>query len=216
MNNDEMKTIFFGSDGQPVADEIKAETFEGKDGAGETAGGQGRQEAEHGEQRHKATLKEKVTELQLEIDVLKNELENAQKETDGYIALAQRQKADFDNYKKRNAEAAAGIRQEGLIEGVLKILPVYDVIVKALSMIEDKNTLKGLNMIMQQLNASFKDMGVEMIESLGREFDPDYHNAIMNEEAADEGEKGKVTDVFQEGFMMGGKVIRYAMVKVAV
>ncbi len=203
MNDDELKTISFDEDGQPLAKNPGADEQPPAPAAGEEA-------------RHKTSLKEKVAELGLEIEVLKSELDNAKAEADTYISLAQRQKAEFENYKKRTLEQSAAVRQDGLCEGVLKILPVYDVITKALNMIKDENTLKGLNMIMQTLIESFKSLGIETIDSLGSDFDPAFHNAVMNEEAETEDGKGKITEVFQEGFKMGDKVLRYAMVKVSI
>ena len=199
MNDDDLKKISFDEDGQPVI----------SDNAESAA-------AEETKPHQKRSLKEKVEELGLEIEVLKSELENARQEKETYIGLAQRQKAEFENFKKRNLEQSAMIRLDGLTEGVLKVLPVYDALIKAQAMIKDESTLKGLNMIMQQLLAAFKELGVEKIDSLNAEFDPDFHNAIMNEEAASEEEKGRITEVFQEGFTMGGRVLRYAMVKVTI
>lgn len=161
-------------------------------------------------------LKEKISELDLEIEVLKTHLEIAKNETQSYIDIAQRTKAEFDNFKKRNSEQLGRLRDEGIAEGALKILPVYDALAKASEMINDENTLKGILMIAQRLAESFKELGIEKMESLGRDFDPALHNAVMNEETENEEIKGKVTEVFQEGFRMGDRILRYAMVRVAV
>ena len=69
-------------------------------------------------------------------------------------------------------------------------------------------------MIMAQFNTTLEKLGVEKIESLGQSFDPSYHNAVMHVDDESKGEN-EIVEVFQEGFKMGDKVIRFAMVKVA-
>ena len=161
-------------------------------------------------------LKEKIAGLELDIEILKGDLENERKEKESFINLAQRSRAEFENFKKRNAEDMRRLREDGLADGIHKVLPAYDALVKAADMIKDENTLKGVTMVLQRLEETLKESGVEIIEALGRDFDPSLHNAVMNEPAQDDALKGKVTEVFQDGFKMGGRVLRYAMVKVAI
>jgi len=198
MNNDnEEMSIAFDENGQPIAD--------------------GSAEAEH--KPHKSggkELKEKIVGLELDIEILKGGLENERKEKESFISLAQRGKAEFENFKKRSAEDMRRLREDGLADGIMKVLPVYDALSKAAAMIKDNNTLKGVTMVLQRLDETLKESGVEKIEALGQDFDPALHNAIMNEPAQDEALKNKVTEVFQDGFKRGGRVLRYAMVKVAI
>ncbi len=96
-----------------------------------------------------------------------------------------------------------------------KFLPVYDNLERALKQgTEDEAYRKGVEMIMTQFNATLEKLGVKKIESLGQTFDPALHNAVMHVDDEEQGEN-VIVDVFQEGFMLGDKVIRFAMVKVA-
>ena len=186
-------SIAFDENGQPVAE---AEQKPHKAGARE--------------------LKEKIAALELDIEVLKGAVEAERKEKESFINLAQRSRAEFENFKKRNAEDMRRLREDGLADGIMKVLPVYDALTKAAAMIKDESALKGVTMVLQRLEDALKESGVEKIEALGQDFDPGLHNAIMNEPAQDDGMKGKVTEVFQDGFKTGGRVLRYAMVKVAI
>ena len=98
---------------------------------------------------------------------------------------------------------------------VAKFLPVYDNLVRALAQsTEDRAYRRGVEMIMAQFNTTLEKLGATRIESLGQKFDPNLHNAVMHVVDEEKGEN-EIVEVFQEGFMMGEKVIRYAMVKVA-
>ena len=97
----------------------------------------------------------------------------------------------------------------------MKFLPVYDNLVRALKQpTEDEAYRKGIEMIMTQFCTTMEKLGVEKIESLGRTFDPALHNAVMHVDDETKGEN-EIVEVFQEGFRLGDKVIRFAMVKVA-
>ena len=96
-----------------------------------------------------------------------------------------------------------------------KFLPVYDNLVRALAQsTEDRAYRRGVEMIMAQFNTTLEKLGATRIDCLGQKFDPSLHNAVMHVEDEEKGEN-EIVEVFQEGFMMGEKVIRYAMVKVA-
>jgi len=192
--NDETMSIAFDESGQPIAHEERKTPH--KTGVKE--------------------LKETVAALQLDNEILTNDLEKARAESEKYLDLAQRSRAEFENFKKRTAESTGKIREDGIAEGIIKILPVFDALMQASTMITDESTLKGIDMVTQKLLETFRGAGVERIESAGREFNPDLHNAIMNEETDDEEMKGKIAEVFQEGFRMGTRILRYAMVKVAI
>ena len=98
---------------------------------------------------------------------------------------------------------------------MLQFLPVYDNLERALKQgTEDEAYRKGVEMIMTQFNATLEKLGVEKIKSLGETFDPNKHNAVMHVDDESLGEN-VIVDVFQEGFTVGEKVIRFAMVKVA-
>jgi molecular chaperone GrpE len=96
-----------------------------------------------------------------------------------------------------------------------KFLPVYDNLVRALNQAtEDEAYRRGVEMIMTQFDKTMTELGVTEIESLGKTFDPTLHNAVMHVEDEEKGEN-EIVEVFQKGFKIGDKVIRFAMVKVA-
>ena len=98
---------------------------------------------------------------------------------------------------------------------VQKFLPVYDNLARALKQgTEDEAYRKGVEMIMTQFNSTLEKLGVTAIESLGQTFDPSLHNAVMHVDDEEKGEN-EIVEVFQQGFRLGDKVIRFAMVKVA-
>lgn len=137
----------------------------------------------------------------------------AQAKADEYKDMLQRLQAEFDNFRKRNSEAVKTARIEGGNEMIIAMLPILDSIDRALSMISDESTKAGVELINKMVLDIFGKYGVKEIEALGAEFDPNLHNAVMQVEDADNA--GKVVEVMQKGYARNGKVIRYAMVKVA-
>ena len=114
--------------------------------------------------------------------------------------------AEYDNYRKRTDKEKGGISYS-----VKMLLPVLDNLDRALAF-DPEN--EGVKMIIKQINESFAKLGVEEIESDGKKFDPELHNAVMHEEDPEK-EESVVVQTFQKGYMLGGKVLRHAMVKVA-
>ena len=130
---------------------------------------------------------------------------------DRYLRLL----AEYDNYRKRSQKEKDNLYGDIKAETVTKFLPVYDNLVRALKQpTEDEAYRKGIEMIMTQFNTTMEKLGVEKIESLGKTFDPALHNAVMHVDDETKGEN-EIVEVFQEGFRLGDKVIRFAMVKVA-
>lgn len=125
-----------------------------------------------------------------------------------------RVQADFDNFRRRNAEAVSKARADGSADVYLEMLPVLDNLERALAGMVDENDKKGVEMILRQMKDGLKAGGVEEIEAEGRDFNPDYHNAVTSE-VVEGVEEGKVLAVFQKGYIYRGKVLRYAMVKVS-
>ena len=137
--------------------------------------------------------------------------EAPQAQSDAYLRLL----AEYDNYRKRSQREKDSLYADIKADTLLKFLPVYDNLVRALNQpTEDEAYRKGIEMIMTQFNATIEKLGVEKIESLGKTFDPALHNAVMHVEDESRGEN-EIVEVFQEGFRLGDKVIRFAMVKVA-
>lgn len=123
--------------------------------------------------------------------------------------------AEYDNFRKRSIKEKEAIYAEVKGDTLLKFLPVYDNLVRALSQpTADEAYRKGVELIMNQFVATMEKLGVSKIESLGKTFDPAYHNAVMHVDDEEKGEN-EIVEVFQEGFILGEKVIRFAMVKVA-
>lgn len=130
---------------------------------------------------------------------------------DKYLRLL----AEYDNFRRRSQKEKDNLYADVKADTLLKFLPVYDNLVRALATpTEDEAYKKGVEMIMNQFNTTMEKLGVTKIESLGEKFDPTYHNAVMHVEDEEKGEN-EIVEVFQEGFILGEKVIRFAMVKVA-
>lgn len=132
-------------------------------------------------------------------------------EHDSYLRLA----ADYDNYRKRTLKEKEQAYGHGKADAVEKLLPVYDNLERALNQpTEDEAYKKGVEMTMTQLLSILTGLGVEVFGQEGDLFDPNIHNAIMHTEA--EGvEENTITKVFQKGFKLGDKIVRFAMVEVA-
>lgn len=123
--------------------------------------------------------------------------------------------AEFDNYKKRSAKERESIYTDVRVDTVTKFLPVYDNLARALKAeTADEAFKKGVEMTFGQLLEVFQKLGVEEIETVGKSFDPNLHNAVMHIEDGEKGE-GEIVEEFQKGFKVGDKVIRFSMVKVA-
>ena len=130
---------------------------------------------------------------------------------DKYLRLC----AEYDNFRKRSQKEKDSLYADIKAETLKKFLPVYDNLVRALDQsTEDEAYRRGVEMIMNQFNTTMEKLGVTEIESLGQKFDPAFHNAVMHVEDEEKGEN-EIVEVFQKGFLMGDKVIRFAMVKVA-
>lgn len=128
-----------------------------------------------------------------------------------------RQMAEFDNYRKRTEKEKASMYVIGAKDIVEKILPVVDNFERGLAAAADKADdpfVDGMSKIYKQLMTTLEELGVSQIEAVGKEFDPNFHNAVMHVEDENFGEN-TVAEVFQAGFRLGDKVIRFAMVKVA-
>ena len=148
-------------------------------------------------------------------DPLLEELEKLRKQMDEkeeqYLRLA----AEYDNFRKRSQKEKEGIYQGAKSDAVAAFLPVYDNLERALKQeTADEAYKKGVEMTMTGLKDILSKLGVEEIPALGATFDPSLHNAVMHVEDENAGEN-TVVEVFQSGFKLGEKVIRFAMVKVA-
>ena len=145
---------------------------------------------------------------QAELDALKEQLKQQQ---DKYLRLA----AEYENYRRRTAKEKETIWSYAKGDAAAAFLPVYDNLERALKQeTADESYKKGVEMTMNQLKAVLEKLGIVEIQALGQPFDPKLHNAVMHVEDESLGES-TVAEVFQAGFQIGEKVIRFAMVKVA-
>lgn len=123
--------------------------------------------------------------------------------------------AEYDNFRRRTQKEKEGIYADAKADTVKALLPVYDNLERALKAeTSDEAYKQGVEMTMTGLKKAFETLGVIEIDAAGQPFDPKIHNAVMHVEDETLGEN-TVAEVFQAGFMLGEKVIRFAMVKVA-
>lgn len=132
--------------------------------------------------------------------------------TDQFTRLS----AEYDNYRKRTAKEKEGIYEDAKLDTVQAFLAVYDNLERAVKVEDDDQSphKKGLEMIFGQYREILAKLGVTEMEALGQPFDPNRHNAVMHIEDESLGEN-VVSDVFQAGFMLGERVVRFATVRVA-
>ena len=130
---------------------------------------------------------------------------------DKYLRLC----AEYDNFRKRSQKEKDALYDDSKANTLKAFLPVYDNLVRALvQSTEDEAYKKGVEMIMAQFRTTMEKLGVTEMDCLGQKFDPAFHNAVMHVDDEEKGEN-EIVEVFQQGFMLGDKVIRFAMVKVA-
>ena len=123
--------------------------------------------------------------------------------------------AEYDNFRKRSQKEKDALYGDIKANILTQFLPVYDNLERALKQnTEDEAYKKGVEMIMTQFCSTLEKLGVTEIECLGEKFDPTMHNAVMHVDDEEKGEN-EIVEVFQKGFKLGDKVIRFAMVKVA-
>ena len=132
-------------------------------------------------------------------------------EHDAHLRLA----AEYDNFRKRTIKEKEASYGNGKSDAVAKILPVYDNLSRALNQqTQDAAYKKGVELTMQELVKILTSLGVEIFGKPGDVFDPNLHNAVMHCEDENLGEN-VIAQVFQQGFRIGDKVVRFAMVQVA-
>ena len=132
-------------------------------------------------------------------------------EHDAYLRLA----ADYDNFRKRTLKEKDAAYAHGKADAVEKLLPVYDNLERALNQeTADAAYKKGVELTMTQLVSIFTALGVEIYGQPGDSFDPNIHNAVMHTDD-DSVAENTITQVFQKGFKLGEKIVRFAMVQVA-
>lgn len=201
--NEEKKSV------EETAEEIQSEAA-GEQTAEEATETAGQPEDKGKGFRGRSARKE--SELKKELEALKKEKEDAvAAEKDRYLRLA----AEYDNFRKRSQKERENVYSDAKADTVAQLLPVYDNLERALKAeCADAAFYRGVEMTMTQLSEIFKKLGVEPVESVGKPFDPALHNAVLHTEDETLGEN-IIVEEFQKGFTLNGKIIRFAMVKVA-
>ena len=157
------------------------------------------------------TVEEVVEETTVETPEVNEWEEKYNAEHDAYLRLA----ADYDNFRKRTVKEKEQSYGNGKADAIEKLLPVYDNLERALNQpTEDEAYKKGVEMTMTQLVGIFAGLGVEIFGNVGDAFDPNIHNAVMHTDDDNFGEN-TISQVFQKGFKIGEKIVRFAMVQVA-
>ncbi|QEK12370.1 nucleotide exchange factor GrpE [Crassaminicella thermophila] len=163
----------------------------------------------------KEEISEQVEDEQLhELSMKLKKLEEENEELNNkYLRMT----ADFQNFKKRVEKEKSDIYQFANEKLIMDLLPIVDNLERAVTShsdeANDESFAEGVKMILKQFLDIFKKNGVEEIDALGKEFDPNFHHAVMQEES-DQQESNTILDVFQKGYTLNGKVIRPSMVKV--
>lgn len=189
------------------------ENVKGKETAPETSEAVEKETEEKENKKEKKSEKKKVN---AELEKLKKELEKTQGELaenkDKYLRLA----AEYDNFRRRAAKEKEGVYSDAYSDVISAILPVIDNLERAVKFSDDKESklYEGLSMTLRSFEEALDKLGVSVIESDGKEFDPNLHNAVMHIEDDSYGEN-VVVETFSKGYRKGDKIIRYAMVKVA-
>ena len=158
---------------------------------------------------------ENVEQLSAEIDSLKKKLTEAESKTSEYKDSWLRSQADFQNYKKRLERDNELMYTSMKGDIIKKVLPALDDLERALQNRRAEDPwADGIELIARKLQNMLESEGVKKIEALGVEFDPKYHEAISHE-PANGAHSGHVIGVVQNGYMLGERVIRPALVRVA-
>jgi molecular chaperone GrpE len=146
-------------------------------------------------------------------------IKKLEEEKNSYLELCQRTRAEFENYKKRNATLRADSLDGGVREAVTALLPVIDNLERALDVDAEHDSTKavkeGVQMTVSQMLGVLESLGLEEIRAEGEVFDPNFHHAVMQGEADEDYPEETIMEVFQKGYKLRGRIIRHSMVKVA-
>ena len=189
-------------DEKPAQESEKAENSEPEENGEKAENTAGQESSKEKERKFVGKKKEKKDKKDEKIEELTDKLA--------------RQMAEFDNYRKRTEKEKASMYLVGARDVVEKILPVVDNFERGLTAAKDAEDpfVDGMNKIYKQLTTVLSDMGVTAIESVGKEFDPNLHNAVMHVEDDSVGEN-IIVEEFQKGYKYKDSVVRHSMVKVA-
>lgn len=147
---------------------------------------------------------------------IEEQLEATKKEVEQYKDKYLRAVAEFDNYRKRTLKEKAELLLNGSEKTVCAFLPILDDFERAIAdKTEDVNAIKeGMQIIFNKFNKTLESLGVKKIETEGKDFDVDFHEAVAMVPGMGDDKKGKVIDCVQTGYQLNDKVIRHAKVAV--
>lgn len=160
------------------------------------------------EPEEKASKKKKDNALQKQVEELSDKLSG---EHDKYVRLY----AEFETFRRRSSEERLALVATAAADTIKGLLPVLDDCERAMQMLaesSDEAAREGTTLIYNKLMDYLKSRGLTVIEAKGQPFDTDYHEALTQVPAPSEDLKGKVIDVYQTGYMLNGKILRYAKV----
>ena len=164
------------------------------------------------EKKAEKLLKEKVAALEAEKAKFEEKLAA---EKNDYLKLM----AEFETFRRRNTEEKMNLVATASADTIKGLLPVLDDCERAMAMLaesSDEAAKEGTALIYNKLMAYLKTCGLEVIEAKGKKFDTDFHEAVAQFPVPEEDKKGLVFDVVQTGYLLGGKVLRYAKVVVGI
>ena len=203
---EEVKKALFGDDEEAAGEESSGIEIEGEEEPNEEPEEEGEPDGDipEGREGFFKNKKKKADKTQELIEELKDKVT--------------RQMAEFDNFRKRTDREKSQMYDMGAKDIVEKILPVLDNFERGLSTATDEEKatpfVEGMDKIYKQLLTTLEGAGVKEIECLGKEFDPELHNAVMHVEDEEAGEN-IIVEVFQKGYTYKDSVVRHSMVKVA-
>ena len=188
---------------------------EPSEGSPETAAKEPEQK-EEAEKPQKDTPEEDVKEGKSKTSFFgKKKKDKLEQQVEDLTDRLKRSMAEFDNYRKRTEKEKSSMYIIGAREIIEKILPVVDNFERGLAQAPEGDAFAdGMQMIYKQLLTTLEGLGVEAIEAVGKEFNPDFHNAVMHVEDENAGEN-MVVEELQKGYTYKGFVVRHSMVKVA-
>lgn len=199
-----------------AAESAEADQETDADEAGETA--QDAEEAAESEETSEGKEKKKFFGRKDKKDKKDKQIEELNKQVEDLTDRVKRNMAEFDNFRKRTDKEKSAMFDMGAKAMIEKILPVIDNFERGLAQVpEDKKDdafVGGMEMVYKQMLKSLQEAGLEQIEAVGKEFDPNLHNAVMHVEDENLGEN-VVANEFQKGYTYKGTVVRFSMVQVA-
>ena len=181
-------------------EEVKAEEAAAECCASEAAPEKGKKKCD---KKHKA-----------EIEKLKADLEAAEAKAKENEDKYMRTYAEYDNFRRRSRAEKEGAYADAKANCVKELLPLIDNLQRTTAYTDAEKIAEGVTLILKTLPDVLAKLGIECYGEAGEQFDPNIHNAIMHEDNPEKGEN-EITAVYQQGYRMGDKIIRYAMVTVA-